>query len=508
MGPLPLALALLFALSNLRLPLVYFDEGYAAYSAWRIHAGELPYRDFFANYGPGSFCANGALFWLLGDKLAVLRVADLVIRLGLALLCGLAARRSGSGGAWAFAAAAVFLCSFNGFGYAVMPALVLVLSGALAWLRSIRTGSRRWALWAGLGAGLAAGFRQDLGPYLGAALLGHALILRFWTGERWALRAAAWAALAGLASGCLFYLPFAAAAGWARLWELLVRGTVALRDGAYVLPVPAWDLPWRLGPGGEAAGESTRAVVDQLQLWAAFWISLFLLPVAGLAALWRLRRGQEEAAAVLLFVLLGGALLRQALNRADLAHVFPMSLMLLIVAGALPRRAGWRWPVTALRWTLLVTLLWAPLIRWTQYLGRQRDWPTAAEGPAAGLPVSPDLDAAAAFIAKATPPESRIFVANADMGRGIFSHVMFYFLAQRPCASFYTLILRPMPKAAVADIEAALARPSTSAVVIWSGLGPERGSHPLDQALAGFGRAVGTVGDYEVRLRAPQAQAR
>jgi hypothetical protein len=502
LGALPLLAAVLFCLSDLWQPLVFFDEGYAAYAAWRIHAGELPYRDFFANYAPGSFCANAALFSLFGVRLLVLRVADLGVRLGLALLCGLAARRAGQGqGLFAFLAALIFLAPFGGYGYAMVPALALALAAALAWLRALRLGSERWALLAGAGAGLTAFFRQDLGLYLGAAILLQAGILRLWGGQRWPWRGALRAAAAGLVTGALLFLPFVLAAGWERLWELLVSGPLGLREGALVLPLPPWDQPWALLRGLDGVALFSPDGLQLLQLWAAFYGSLLALGLGALAALVRLRRLEEHAEAALLFALLGALLLRQALNRAEMVHLMPMLLLALCALPALPRRRGWLPWARAAALLLGLAAIAIPLWQWGLYLQRRAaDHALCAAGPARGLLVPADLDQASSFVRASTPEQSRIYVANADMGRGFYNHVMFYVLAQRACASFYILMQRPLPKRTVADIEAALERPETSAVVIWSGLGPERGQHPLDQGLRAFGRPAGTVGDYEVRV--------
>jgi hypothetical protein len=275
-----------------------------------------------------------------------------------------------------------------------------------------------------------------------------------------------------------------------------------------VLPLPAWDLPWQLsfGSAGSALGLAER--LGGLQLWAAFYLSLLILAIAAMAALVRLRRGSPEAPALLLLALLGLLLLRQALNRLEMVHVFPMALMALCLAGALPRLRAWGAVAVALRTGLLLALVCIPLLLWARYLVRLPGTPKAPSGPGVGLPVPADLQAATALVASATSPQSRIFVANADMGRGILNNVIFYFLAQRACSSFYVLIQRPLPKASVADILAGLQRPDTAAVVLWSGLGPERGQHPLDLALAGFGSPVAKLGDYEIRGRVGEPPAR
>src|SRR5438270_189464 len=51
------------------------DEGIVLQGAHRILAGQLPYRDFFTFYTPGSFYLTAALFRIFGDSILVARSA-------------------------------------------------------------------------------------------------------------------------------------------------------------------------------------------------------------------------------------------------------------------------------------------------------------------------------------------------------------------------------------------------------------------------------------------------
>src|SRR5574342_677733 len=61
-----------------------YDEGVRLYGAQRVLAGDLPYHDFFAYYGPGQFYWPAVLFKLFGERI-------LVARLGAVLFIALAA---------------------------------------------------------------------------------------------------------------------------------------------------------------------------------------------------------------------------------------------------------------------------------------------------------------------------------------------------------------------------------------------------------------------------------
>src|SRR5215813_3965965 len=51
------------------------DEGIVLQGAHRILDGQLPYRDFFTFYTPGSFYLTAALFKVFGDSILVARSA-------------------------------------------------------------------------------------------------------------------------------------------------------------------------------------------------------------------------------------------------------------------------------------------------------------------------------------------------------------------------------------------------------------------------------------------------
>jgi hypothetical protein len=493
LGPLPLLAAALYLLSNLWHPAVVHDEGYAAYAAWRIHAGEMPIRDFFVNYAPGSFYVNAAFFGALGDKLAVLRSVDLLFRFCLAVFCGLAARRAGGGGAFAFITATILLGPFNCYGYAVFPALVLALAGALAWLRALEREGLRWALGAGALAGLTAFFRQDLGAYLSAALVLHAALSAGPGGRPWAWRGLAWAAAAGLLSGLLCFLPLLLAAGPAAFWRCLVEEPAALSAGVSVLPLPAPAAP--LHWAREWQEQGLGSALTGVQAWIAFYGGLAALGVAGAGALRRLT--EKGAQAALLYSLLGAFLLRQALNRAEMVHMMPMFLLALATLGGI----GSAWARRALLAAFTLGAIVIPALAWTGYALQLRALPLAPAGPGAGLPLPEDLVGATDWVRGQTPAESRIYVANSAMERAYNNNMLFYFLAQRPCASYYAQVPPRLPPEHVASVEAALQAPSTSAVVLWDNEGRGFARQPLDLALQGFGRPAGRVGAYWIRTR-------
>jgi 4-amino-4-deoxy-L-arabinose transferase-like glycosyltransferase len=62
-----------------RHPYIY-DEGLVLTAAMRVAAGQIPHRDFYANYAPAQFYILAGLFKLFGNSLLVERLFDLLIK--------------------------------------------------------------------------------------------------------------------------------------------------------------------------------------------------------------------------------------------------------------------------------------------------------------------------------------------------------------------------------------------------------------------------------------------
>src|SRR3977135_674334 len=63
-----------------------YDEGVILTGAMRVAAGEVPHRDFYANYGPAQFYLLAALFKCFGQYALIERAFDVLIRAGIVAL--------------------------------------------------------------------------------------------------------------------------------------------------------------------------------------------------------------------------------------------------------------------------------------------------------------------------------------------------------------------------------------------------------------------------------------
>jgi hypothetical protein len=53
-----------------------YDEGLIVFGAIRVMNGDVPYRDFYANYGPAQFYVLAGLFKVFGPSILISRIWD------------------------------------------------------------------------------------------------------------------------------------------------------------------------------------------------------------------------------------------------------------------------------------------------------------------------------------------------------------------------------------------------------------------------------------------------
>jgi hypothetical protein len=151
----------------------FYDEGLILVGAMRVAAGEVPHRDFYANYGPGQFYTLALLFHWFGSSIFVERIYDLAVRSAIvtfaygfiasycrqwlavctAVVCGL----------WLFSAGLPTIV------YPILPLILFSLAGSSLLLATFSADLPPWrALLAGAITGVSALFRYDVGAALAA----------------------------------------------------------------------------------------------------------------------------------------------------------------------------------------------------------------------------------------------------------------------------------------------------------------------------------------------------
>jgi hypothetical protein len=429
------------------------EEGFMLVFPEQVLAGRWPHRDFLHLYGPGSLWLLAGVFKVFGVDLTVERMVGLAQHAAVAFSLWALLRPWGRRVATAGAVVSVVI--FIGpLGLSAMAwngALALALAGLAVGTSAARSpdlggSGTRWRLaLAGALGGAALLFRPDL--VLAVGLGFGALVAGLPSTRRPPV-------LLGGAVALSLYVPHLLLAGIGNAVRGMFLEPVFELRGGRSLPIPpSW---------GEVDGFLQRAgalrltgwplpmpaVSQQIFLW--FWLvpaSIVLVVVVA----WRLRRVEPGSARAVSYwpaALFSAALIQQALQRPDTAHLawvtgvtFPLSIAAVswVVAR---RRPGWPpargdWVGIGVVAAVLVAVIpfypartYADLVG--QTFGRNRfGYPITREdrtfyfGDARG---AADAQAVVDELDRRAEPGQRLITGPVDLSRTNYSDAFFYYL--------------------------------------------------------------------------------
>lgn len=479
-------LAALYGLPIAGAGLNLYDEGLRLYGAERILAGSIPYRDFFAYYGPAQFYWPALLFGLFGTQVIVARLGSLLfVALGGVALFALC-RNAGLRASWSLVpVAALLVPMYRGdLLYLCDPALSLILAAGALVTSTVPSGVGRSSLLGCLAAGILIGFaalfRQDFGAYGAVALV----LTVVWTIASPSGLHDPRVTDAGRPLACLLLGLLSVVVTSYGLLSWDVRGLFEL-----LVLFPASALAYRDLPYSYELGPLYRRLLGARAwslplLWAAVRAGVMLTPFVGLAAVlslaWPpLRRDvltNQRRGAVLLFIVVAAAgALNYALGRSDFFHVYPLHVLgvtaaTLVVVPALERAVGLRATRAMDRGLSLLVAVVVLAMAAAQWIAT-REYVPLLLPRAAGIVVSPHqawLSQAVADI-HANGPESSILVASERHDRVYINAVMVYFLAARTGPTYFHDFIpgltttRAVQERIVADLE----RAGVRTVMVW-----------------------------------------
>lgn len=452
------------------------DEGLMLAAAERIADGEMPYRDFWWNYGPGQAYLLGALSALTGPSLLAWRIVRVAVDATVAVLVArtVADRAGPAPGRWPLAsglAAAAVMAWPTGPG-PWPPALALALAGFLVADRRPRE--------AGALAGLAAIMRPDLGVLAAAGML----IDR----PRRSLGSAFAVVVA------VGYAPFVLLAGGELVDQTV--GFAGIQD-LQRLPFPL--------PLGEAWPDPNK-------LLEAAFPALLVAGTAGVGLWLGLRRGRVPGGAWAFLPLAVGGL-AYLLARTDEFHAGPLALMLVVLAGI----AGARDRAAAVRvgaCALLAVIALHGVERQVGRLLHPGDL-VALPGPSAdGVRADRAFADGVRLVASATAGvPGPVLVAPSRFDQVRFGAPLLYVLLRRSNPSRYDVIQPGVvtTEEVQREIAADLRRTRTPWVVRWvapqarvrepNGSGRSSGVRLLDAVIARDYREVARDGSFVVLAR-------
>ncbi|HWY22002.1 MAG TPA: glycosyltransferase family 39 protein [Candidatus Acidoferrum sp.] len=303
------------------------DEGIVLQGAQRILAGQVPYRDFFSFYTPGSYYALAAVFRIFGSSLVVARIALALAGAILSALSYLLARRV-CGRGMSLTLAALGTLTTLPYRFLVLHNWDSTLWACLAIYAAVRLlekPARSWAFAAGIFASLTALSEQSKGAGLCLGLAIGLLAIWFVEGKPAVTRAA----LLALVSG--FAIPFAVTFAY-----FASQHAVSAMLADWLWPLRHYSLANRVPYGYQNWSDASRhllfgtgspfvRLIKILAVSPCFWIPA-LPPVAlGLLVYWivQARRSAPTAASryyILVAAAYVGLALSVVLTRADIIH--------------------------------------------------------------------------------------------------------------------------------------------------------------------------------------------
>lgn len=305
------------------------DEGILLQGAQRILAGQVPYRDFFSFYTPGSYYELALVFRLFGSSLVVARTMLALTGAILSVIVYLLARRVCSQ-AFAMTIAAFATVSSLPYRFLVLHNWNSTLWACLALYCAVRFVEHpgwKWAFALGSLASIVLVFEQSSGAGLGLGMITGFLAVRrvqrhrFWFGRREIL-----ALIFGLA------------------WPLVVTGGYFAAQHATSAMVSDWLWPLghysaanRVSYGYQNWSDDTRhelfgtgslpvRAIKLFTISPCLWIPALPLVVAGLFIYWIVRSWREppsdESTAYYLILAAGydGLTLSTVVVRPDIIH--------------------------------------------------------------------------------------------------------------------------------------------------------------------------------------------
>ena len=470
---LVLSLVIGYLLTGFNKGLEVHDEGLAVYGADRILHGDMPYRDFWALYGPGDFYALALMFKLFGSSLLVERFRALGVTVAVVVLSYVIAGRFVQP-KWAlFAPLFIAIWLYEpGAG----PDIAIVMLGLLSLLFLLNYLSSKRSLFlvlAGLTVGITALFRPDQGLLSLAATLVPLMLFARWRGAKdsKARPMQAWKAGAILFSAAaIVTVPVA-------VWLIKSVPHAYLTDEFFTYPVKVYpkvrSLPF---PTPIASLSALRSSPLPKYLYDSMYQLRFYYPilvfVGAVVVLIRVFLRRKTAAlggdfyGMMALLAYGLAFLAHTMIRADSVHLRGAAAMAAVLMPAVVYRVGKSRAWKAVLWVLIV-LTGFPTAYMAVESGR-RSLDLHETGfafnieRARGIQANPyagRYEDLVRYIQDIVPEGGKIFVGNMRHDLIFANDSMLYFLANRQCATRYndlvpgTANTEPVQRQIISDIQ-------------------------------------------------------
>lgn len=319
-GLISIALILFGLTSSFLKPLGIYDEGFALTNALRILQGEVPHRDYWAAYPPGTSLALAVFFSFFEPTLFVARLVNLgwTILILASIFVLLRHFASTWSSLTATVVASLWVSASLYPSYSVIPALALVFLALALFAKGIAFDNKSIIALGGIIAGCVVLFRHDFSGYLFFSILATLIVTIVKTKSEAARSSTIRSALFFLV---LFFLTTLVVlillltySGWGNFIQQAIEfPATGMREYRF-LPYPG--------------------LLDFFGAWKSQWLLAWLVPGLVFAALcnqWIARANQELSKSMAIYTLAIMSLLLtvQAHNRLDTSHAAPSILFAL-----------------------------------------------------------------------------------------------------------------------------------------------------------------------------------
>jgi hypothetical protein len=436
-------ISLMVMVSFMAIPMNIFDEGLIAFGTQRLMWGEVPYKDFWLVYGPAQLILTALAFFLTEPSLTILRIVDALIKASLTTLIFAHIRRfSGIKPALALWAVTTYWISTIGFpGYPMFGAWLFAVTTFSFLGEYLARESDMQICYAGISAGLAAGFRPEIGCYL---LICSFVALTLFNLRTNHLRVQSFFFLLLSFSLVLMgiYGPIIILAGFEPIEHFLGRYATSIIPEYRHIPPPTLGSLFSLKHIFIG-----RRFAWGIQDWVGAYFPLLLLGVGALVPLTmstsaNLKRAWPLFAGEILFV---AFLWKQGIHRFDPVHMLPSMVMALgvftMIISELPSRRVYIPLYSAVILVLVFSRDYyfqcTPKDFKERYIMNAQEFSSPSVPRAGFVKIAGDQEQALKFIRENYTDEKYLFVGLNIHDQLVVNDVMFYFLADKHSASRY-----------------------------------------------------------------------
>jgi hypothetical protein len=436
-----------------------YDEGIVLSGAYRIMLGDIPYRDFWSMYPPGSFYINAGLLSLFGEQIFWTRLFDALVRVTivfvsykiyglylsrrlsviLALICYLILIYVGFASFSVFPATLIALVVVRMMILAA-PQMVRAMSGEQSSVREVS----KFVFIAGLLTGIEVSFRHDLAAYTFVSVIVFLVTPLF---VRWRKKNTGASSWRFVITNCIRYtlgtavtfLPLAVSllvyAGFDDVYFSLIDSPSKMYPAQRELPFPSFGLHTLVSPLSE---RNTLLIYFPYALVSIAALTLFVKRLScsskelGLSVELQQKFRYGVVAMVLTMT---GLFTLKGLVRTHTIHLAPAILVALVLVAQLYWLVGSHWSRRLITGGIALVFFIPTLIAIPRALGRLPDFIAACKQPAHSrswcVPFDAETAQIAHYVDEEYPDVEYVYVGASRHDKIFVGNLASYFVFQR-----------------------------------------------------------------------------